>query len=63
MQFTDFLVLASVGVARVPILSAGFACLFTRLRGKSRRLAPGKTPADYGLPFESVSFSNEQKEV
>ncbi len=31
MQFTDFLVPASVGVAIVPILSVGFACLFTRL--------------------------------
>jgi pimeloyl-ACP methyl ester carboxylesterase len=59
MQFTDFLILASVGVAIVAILSVGFACVFTRLWGKPRRLAPGKTPADYGLPFEAVSFTSD----
>jgi alpha-beta hydrolase superfamily lysophospholipase len=58
MQFTDFLVPASAGVAIVALFTVGFACVFTRQWGKPRRVATGKTPADYGLPFEPVSFTS-----
>jgi uncharacterized protein len=59
MQFMNLLILTGVGAAILAILSLGFACVFTRLWGKPRRLASGKTPADYGLPFESVSFTSQ----
>ena len=58
MQFMGVLILATIGIAIAAIFSLGFACVFTRLWGKPKRLAPGKTPADYDLPFEAVSFTS-----
>lgn len=60
MIFADYLTLVGVGVATLAILSIGLSCVFTRLWGKPRRLPPIKTPADYGLPFESVSFTSQR---
>ncbi len=59
MQLMNFLIVASVVVAILSILSLGFACVFSRLWGTPKRVTSRKTPADYGLPFESVCFTSQ----
>lgn len=58
MSFTDLLVIAAWGVGGITALSVGFSWVFARLYCRPKRRLPTKTPADYGLPFESVTFTS-----
>ncbi len=49
------LLLASMAVS---ILTVGLSWLIARLSCRPKRRLPAETPADYGLPFETVTFTS-----
>lgn len=56
MSLTSYLAITGFGVGAIIALSVGFSWVFARLYCQPKRRSPTKTPADYGLPFESVTF-------
>lgn len=58
MAFANYLVILVVGLAVVAISCIVFAWVFARQYCKPERRQPKKTPADYDLPFEPISFTS-----
>jgi len=52
------LIIATFGLGIVVVASIAFSWMFARMYCNPKRRSATKTPADYGLPFESVSFQS-----
>jgi dipeptidyl aminopeptidase/acylaminoacyl peptidase len=58
MSSADILIGAMIGLVAIVALVIAFSWVFARLWCKPKREPPTRTPADYELPFESVSYSS-----
>jgi dipeptidyl aminopeptidase/acylaminoacyl peptidase len=58
MSLTNVLTVAAIGLATIVVLVIASSWVLARLWCKPRRIPPAKTPADLGLPFESITFSS-----
>jgi pimeloyl-ACP methyl ester carboxylesterase len=61
MSITGYVLLAVLVVGSILLLTVGVAWVFARFYCKPNRLAPDKTPGDYGLEYESVTFPSNKK--
>jgi len=59
MSLTGYLVIATLGLGAIGALIVGFSWLFARRYCKPRRHLPTKTPADYDLPYEPITFKSQ----
>ncbi len=58
MSIIGYVTIAMFGLGAIAALSIGFSWLFARLYTRPRRRLPSKTPIDYGLPFEPITFNS-----
>jgi pimeloyl-ACP methyl ester carboxylesterase len=58
MSLTNVLTVVAIGLATIAVLVIAFSWVFARLWCKPKQIPPAKTPADLGLPFESITFSS-----
>ncbi len=60
MSLTGYLAIAALGLGVIVALIVGFSWLFARHYCQPRRRLPTKTPADYDLPYEPVTFTSQE---